>query len=90
MNFEEKKEILKAVDEEMLLADGFEDALIGFIQIADNTVALYDREKCKQILLDKGMTDYKAEEYIAFNVTSFYRGEKTPAFAYFFEEEKKN
>lgn len=88
MNIAEKKEILSAVDEEMLLADGFEDALIGYVQIAHNTVALYDMNKCREILISQGMTEYEADEYISFNVTGAYMGEKTPAFAYFFTEEK--
>lgn len=86
MDFAEKKELLSAVDEEMLLADGFEDALIGFVQIANNTIALYDMNKCIEILISQGMTDYEAHEYISFNVTGAYMGEKTPAFAYFFTE----
>jgi hypothetical protein len=89
MNIEEKKELLNAVDEEMLLADGFEDALIGFVQIFNNTVALYHRQTCKKILMERdGMTDLDAEEYLHFNVTGSYVGEKTPAFAFLFTDEE--
>lgn len=33
MHFEEKRALLSEIDERILLADGFEDALIGFVEI---------------------------------------------------------
>lgn len=79
------KEIIEEVGEiapEALLADGFEDALIGTVQIFSKVVALYDREKCIDILMKRdGMERDDAEEYFDFNVTGGYVGEMTPAFA---------
>ena len=81
-SFEDIKAELKEIDEEILLADGFEDALIGYVQIFSNTIALYDHEKCISILMkrDKIGRD-EAVEYFDFNVTGAYVGDKTPAFA---------
>ncbi len=80
--FSELKAELTQIDEEILLADGFEDALIGHVQVFNNTVALYDRQKCIGILMKRdSMSKDEAEEFFEFNVTGAYVGEKTPAFA---------
>jgi len=82
MDFVEKREILADLDEEMLLADGFEDALMGYAERAGGSIyAVYDREKCIQILIDRdGMDREEAVEYFDFNVVAAYMGDKTPAF----------
>ncbi len=64
-----------------LLADGFEDAVIG--RTANHhhpVVAVYDLAKCVQILVDSGMTDEEAEEYLDFNVLGAYVGDNGPLF----------
>lgn len=82
MDFNEKADWLAEIDEEILLADGFEDALLGYMERAGGMLcAAYDRDKCIQILVDRdGMTEEEAEEYFEFNVVGAYVGEKTPAF----------
>lgn len=75
------REELAEENEKMLFADGFDDALIGTVQVFNNTVALYDRAKCIRVLQGQGMTWEDAEEYFDFNVTGAYVGENTPAFA---------
>lgn len=79
------KEILEELREsnpEILTADGFDEALIGTVQVFSKTVALYDREKCIKILMKRdGMSREDADEYFDFNVTGAYVGEYTPAFA---------
>ena len=78
MHFEEKRDLLSEIDERILLADGFEDALIGFVEIFNRTVALYDRRKCLEILINRdGMSEDEAEEYFTYNVTGAYAGELT-------------
>jgi len=85
MTHAEKREALSEIDPEILLADGFEDALIGHVQIFSKTAALYDRAKCIKILRKRdGMTEEEAEEFFEFNVAGAYVGEHTPAFATFF------
>ena len=68
----------------MLLADGFEDAIIGTAERAGmRDVAAYDAEKCIQILIDRGgMTSQEAHEFFEFNVLGSWVGEKTPVFVW--------
>jgi hypothetical protein len=89
MDFKAKREALAEMNEEILLADGFEDALIGYCQVFSKTIAIYDEAKCIGILMKRdGMSEEDALEYFSFNVTGAYVGENTPGFATLFEEEK--
>ena len=64
-----------------LLADGFEEALIGLGHRFTYAVAVYDRQKCLDILIARdGMTGEEAEEYFSFNVEGAYVGEQTPVY----------
>ena len=81
MNFEEKKEFISQHNSEALLADGFEDALIGVGQQFDKALAVYDRQKCIEILMKRdGMSDEEAVEFFEYNVTGAWVGEYTPIF----------
>jgi hypothetical protein len=65
----------------ILLADGFEDALIGLGTQFNKELAVYDYEKCIQILMTRdGMAYEEAMEHMEFNVTGAYVGEQTPVF----------
>lgn len=75
------KEYLSEMDEEILLADGFDAALLGYVEIFNKTVALYDRKKCIALLMEQGCDEDSAEEHFAFNIVGAYVGEYTPAFA---------
>lgn len=82
MNTKEILEELRERNPEILLADGFEEAIIGTVQVFSKEVALYDRAKCLKILQKRdGMSEEDAVEYFDFNVTGAYVGEMTPAFA---------
>jgi hypothetical protein len=62
-------------EEEILKADGFDDAIIG---IDEETMRLiYSVSKCIEILC-KEMDEEEAVEYFDFNVKGAYMGEKTP------------
>lgn len=64
------------VDEDILKADGFDDAIIG---IEESTYRLiYSVTKCIDILIKEGMTEDDAIEYFWYNVAGSYVGEKTP------------
>tara|TARA_R100000234_G_scaffold89915_1_gene58161 strand:+ start:407 stop:643 length:237 start_codon:yes stop_codon:yes gene_type:complete len=64
-----------------LLAVGFEEALIGYGNQFNNHVAIYDREKCINILMQRdGMDLEEAEEYFEYNVQGSYVGKETPVF----------
>ena len=87
------KEILERLREEepeTLLADGFEAAFAGTVQVFGKpTLALYDREKCIEILMVRdGMTFDQAVEFFDFNVAGAFMGEHTPAFAVLAKPEK--
>tara|TARA_R110000796_G_scaffold8939_9_gene30772 strand:- start:311 stop:598 length:288 start_codon:yes stop_codon:yes gene_type:complete len=64
-----------------LMADGFEEALIGFGTRFNNPVTIYDLNKCIDILIEgDGMSQEEAIEYMDFNVLGAYVGEETPIF----------
>ena len=74
------KDMLCEMDDSFLLADGFDDALIGYVTIANNSSVLYNRTKVIEILM-REMDQEEAEEYFEYNVQGAYMGDKTPAFA---------
>ena len=90
---EPNRERLKEVDEEMVIFDGLDAAIIGFAEVWDGhshrTVALYNRALIVDILTDRdGMDAEEADEFIDFNVTgAFVPG--APAVATLFADEDK-
>lgn len=75
---------LEELNPEALMYDGFDDALIGIIaRCATEPLALYDREKCIKILMDKGATHEEAEDYFCYNVEGCWAGPHTPFIASF-------
>jgi hypothetical protein len=71
-------------DEDIILADGLEDAFMGVAQQFTQTHAVYDKEKVIDILIERdGMTEQEAEEFFDFNILGAYVGESTPAFLFF-------
>jgi len=66
----------------LLIADGFDDAIIGVcIRKGSEECVAYDYDKCVEILQvrDK-MTLEEAEEYMEYNVIDAYVGKHTPCF----------
>ena len=75
----ERWEELMEVYDGCLMADGFEEALVGFGTRFNNPVTIYDLRKCLDILVRRdGMSQEEAEEYMDFNVLGAYVGEETP------------
>ena len=74
------EETLATLNPDALTFDGFEDALIGIArQQFKPPLAVYDRDKCLQVLQDRdGMTPQDAEECFAFNTEGAWVGEHTP------------
>ena len=66
-------------DEEFLIADGFDEAIIGVD--AERMRIVYDAYKCIEIL-SREMSQDQAAEYFEYNVLQSYVGEKTPIFVY--------
>ena len=76
------REQIAEVNEDALFADGFEDALIGYVELFGRPpLALYDRDKCIEILLRDGGTYEEAAEHLEFNTIGAWAGDNTPAFA---------
>lgn len=68
-------------DEEVIhLPDGMDDAFIGIARQFNIPFAVYDKNKCIEILMDQFDSYEEAEEYFNFNVASSYLGGGTPAF----------
>ena len=69
-------------DQDILLADGFENAFVGVVESHGAAPkACYNLGGCLDILTVRdGMTHCEALEYLNFNVTQAYVGEHTPAF----------
>ena len=67
-------------DEQILLLDGFDDAFIGIGNQFNKLIAIYDRNKCIEVLEESGMDVEGAIEYFEFNIQSAYVGEGTPIF----------
>jgi hypothetical protein len=75
----EKVEDMLGEDENVLLADGFDDAFLGIGRQFDRPIAVYDRSKCIDIL-QENMSEEEAEEYFQYNVEGAWVGENTPIF----------
>jgi hypothetical protein len=63
-------------DDEILKADGFDEAVIGIDQ--NSMRLIYSVKKCVEILVLQGMSVEEAIEYFDFNTKGSYVGEKTP------------
>lgn len=65
-------------DEEILKADGLDDAILG---IEENSMKLvYSKSKVIEILMSEDMTEEDALEHYYYNIVGVYVGEKTPIF----------
>jgi hypothetical protein len=65
----------------VLLADGFEDALLGIGRQFNLDIAVYDYDKCVEILMARdGMDFHDAVEFMEYNVVGAYVGKNTPVF----------
>ncbi len=71
-------------DDELLCADGFEEAFIGVGRRCSRPdVAVYDVSAMIQVLIARdGMSPLEAVEYLEFNVVGAWVGERTPIYVY--------
>ena len=69
-------------DQGVLQADGFDDAIIGYVNLAGQSpVICYDEAKVIGIIMEEHGCDYhEAVEFYDFNVASAWMGEGTPCF----------
>jgi len=68
--------------DKILLADGFDNCLIGFIPNDNgNPVAVYDKSKMiKQLVREFKIDYFEAFEYFEFNIQGAYVGDFTPKY----------
>ena len=73
---------LAEVNPQALLADGLDDALIGYARrCGQPELAVYDYDKAVSIFMSRdGMTYEEAVEFMEFNVVGAWMGENTPLF----------
>lgn len=74
------------VEEECLIADGFDDAVIGIVYGA-NPKTVYSVKKIIDILMEEEMSYEDAVEHFEYNIAGSYVGEKTPVFVYDVQED---
>ena len=68
----------------MLLADGFDDAIIGQ---STKDLLVYNASTIIEILMERdGMTEEEALEFFEFNIDGSYMGEQTPIFVFLDED----
>jgi hypothetical protein len=75
-------EKVSEINPEALLADGFNDAILGMcLQFGQEAVVAYDYEKCLEILENRdGMNREDGIDYMEYNVIGSYMGMYTPVF----------
>ena len=67
--------------EGMLFADGYDEAFIGLgWRFHDGPVAVYDREKMMEMLMEEGSSFDDAMEHFEFNIVGGWVGAFTPMF----------
>ena len=71
-----RDKILESYDE-VLFADGFDDAIIGFEP--NMLKVVYSRRKCVDVLVqNEGMSEEDAIDYLEYNTFNAYVGDNTP------------
>jgi len=80
MGMSEKERIQNWSEEEILTADGFDDAIVGLARRPNLVAVAYDVNKMLEIMVDGGMTLEDAREFFEFNVVDSWMGENTPVY----------
>ena len=78
-----KEELMEAYgdlvgDTELLMVDGFDDAIVGICSISFRII--YDYDLMLEILEDEGMEEIDAIEHLEYNILNAYVGPQTPIF----------
>jgi hypothetical protein len=77
-----REHLAELLDDDLLLADGFDNCLIGLCYTpGPGTRAVYDAEAIIRTLVEReGLSFEEAHEYFSVNIEGSYVGEKTPIF----------
>jgi hypothetical protein len=65
-------------DESFVIADGFDDAIIGLCENTNRVI--YSTKRILEILLEEGMEYEDALDHFGFNIAGSHMGEMTPIF----------
>lgn len=65
---------------EALLADGFDSAIMGVVEVDNNYVVAYSTSKIISKLVSDGLTLEEAYEHFSYNIASAYLGPTTPIY----------
>lgn len=82
MKREQIQKYLEDMGETVTVAEGLDDALIGFSRrINEPMLAVYSAEKVIEVLMERdGMSAEEAEEFAEFNIFGAWIGQTTPIF----------
>jgi len=82
------QEWIEEVAEGAMLADGFDDAIIGVAErCGQPRLVVYDAERCIQILVERdAMEPDDAAEYFSFNTLGAWAGPRSPLFLWRYQE----
>ncbi len=83
---------LEAINKDAVIAEGFEDAYLGYVRRSNKpTVAVYDYEKCVEILMEtEDWGRDKAVEFMESGVVATWLGDSTPSFMFHYEESEED
>ncbi len=83
------RERLSDENPEAMLADGFEDALVGIVRrCSQPSLAAYDYDICISILVERDEMEHEdAVEYFEYNTAGAWVGENTPVFIETYSDE---
>ena len=73
-------ELVGEEGEDIILAEGFDDAFLGVVNRAGEKFALYDEDKCLEILEKGGMSHAEAIEFMDYNVLCVFYGVTAPGY----------
>ena len=76
------REWLKEEYPDLLVMDGFDEAIIGVVERINTQAVCYSEKKIMEILMSEGLSEEDAREHFSINVAGSYIGEHTPFILY--------
>lgn len=64
--------------EDLFIADGLDNAIIGIAEVDGVVRVCYSRTKVIECYMEQGMTELEAVEFAEYNTFNAYLGSKTP------------
>ena len=78
---DKKEKLADRYSEDLLFADGYDDAIVGVAVGFDNPKVVYDVQKMIEICMENSNISYdEAEEWLEFNTFGAYVGTDTPIY----------